>query len=150
VVELTETLKTKTMGQYKTQPTTTGNKKATDGPKREVGYKIRYGAAGDDKITTTKVVKKKSGKVKEKTKTVDISTKRPAKKYRDRYEGGKLKAGKVSVSVDYRNKKGTKKKGKKSGEVKTKEISYNRARKLSSKSEGVRREQRKVGKLLRK
>ena len=24
------------MGQYKTQPTTTGNKKATDGPKHEV------------------------------------------------------------------------------------------------------------------
>tara|TARA_Y100000401_G_scaffold55519_1_gene43828 strand:+ start:1119 stop:1508 length:390 start_codon:yes stop_codon:yes gene_type:complete len=129
------------MGQYKTQPTTTGNKKATDGPKREVSHKIRYSASDPDKMTTTKVVKKKSGKVKERSRSVDVSTKRPAKKYRD---------GKVSIGVDYRNQKGTKKRTKKSGEVKTKEISYNRARKLQSKSMGVRKEVRKVGKILRK
>lgn len=34
MVELTETLKIKIMA-YKTQPTTTGKKKATDGPKKE-------------------------------------------------------------------------------------------------------------------
>ena len=95
---------------YKTQPTTTGKKKATDSPKREVAYKLHHRGRNETGVlSATKVVKKKSGE--KKTKNVRVAKwakktglNKPTKEYR----GKDVKTGKWNVFS------GKKKKNKKS------------------------------------